>query len=326
MPKRLSDSPNIEQNLIQLLKEDPSITSRAMAEKLGGNHATLRLMLKRLIDDRVLRIVATSDARAMGYGIVSILLIKTKTRSATRVAEDLANIPEITAIDVIFGEYDLLCVALSKEREDLHALITRKLAVVSGVSNIQCNHGLSILHLSSNWGQLSDDSDLDRIGEQTRSLITGLDQMDRDILQIIQADGRASKRSIAKEVGLAEGTVRYRLRGMEQKGLVKRQLIIDPTNSAAAQFSVNSFAYVCLSVDPARIEQIAAAVAQDKNITFIAVVAGSYDIIASAVANNRIELLHIIEQRVLSIAGIEETHIFETVQSCKHNYLVNFAG
>ena len=325
MPKRLSGSPNIEQNLIQLLKEDPSITSRAMAEKLGGNHATLRLMLKRLIDDRVLRIVATSDARAMGYGIVSILLIKTKTRSATRVAEDLANIPEITAIDVIFGEYDLLCVALSKEREDLHALITRKLAVVSGVSNIQCNHGLSILHLSSNWGQLSDDSDLDRIGEQTRSLITGLDQMDRDILQIIQADGRASKRSIAKEVGLAEGTVRYRLRGMEQQGLVKRRLIIDP-NKFDAQFSVNSFAYVCLSVDPARIEQIAAAVGQDKNITFVAVVAGSYDIIASAVANDRIELLHIIEQRVLSIAGIEETHIFETVQSCKHNYLVNFAG
>ncbi len=325
MPKRLSGSPNIEQNLIQLLKEDPSITSRAMAEKLGGNHATLRLMLKRLIDDRVLRIVATSDARAMGYGIVSILLIKTKTRSATRVAEDLANIPEITAIDVIFGEYDLLCVALSKEREDLHALITRKLAVVSGVSNIQCNHGLSILHLSSNWGQLSDDSDLDRIGEQTRSLITGLDQMDRDILQIIQADGRASKRSIAKEVGLAEGTVRYRLRGMEQQGLVKRRLIIDP-NKFDAQFSVNSFAYVCLSVDPARIEQIAAAVGQDKNITFVAVVAGSYDIIASAVANDRIELLHIIEQRVLSIAGIEETHIFETVQSCKHNHLVNFAG
>jgi DNA-binding Lrp family transcriptional regulator len=324
VPKRISDSRNIETRLIQILEEDPSITSRAMAEKLGGNQATLRLMLKRLVDDRVVRVMATSDAPAMGYDIVSILFIKTKNRSSLQVGKDLAEIPEITAIDIIFGEYDLICLALSKERDDLRALITRKVSGVSGVSNIRCSHSLSILHLSANWGQLSNDRDLERIAAHTRSLITGLDDVGNEILRIIQLDGRVSKRSIAKEIGLAEGTVRYRLLEMEKQGLVKRRLIIDPTKSAATQFPVNCFAYVCITVDPARIEQIGAMVAKVENVTFVAVVAGNFDIIASVVASNRIELLSIIEQKVLSIAGIEKTHTFETVQSCKHNNLVNF--
>ena len=46
-------------------------------------------------------------------------------------------------------------------------------------------------------------------------------ELDRQIIRILQSDGRASNAKIAREVGVSEGTVRRRLRHLVQEDVIK---------------------------------------------------------------------------------------------------------
>ena len=47
-----------------------------------------------------------------------------------------------------------------------------------------------------------------------------LDPIDQEIVQRLSHDARISNRSIAKEVGITEGTVRQRIKRLQKDGLI----------------------------------------------------------------------------------------------------------
>lgn len=49
-----------------------------------------------------------------------------------------------------------------------------------------------------------------------------MDETDREILEILKKDGRASYTAIANEVGVSEGTVRNRVENMQESGVIER--------------------------------------------------------------------------------------------------------
>jgi DNA-binding Lrp family transcriptional regulator len=51
-------------------------------------------------------------------------------------------------------------------------------------------------------------------------LTVALSDIDIGILEILQADGRASFSSIARKVGIAESTVRYRVEKLKESGVI----------------------------------------------------------------------------------------------------------
>ena len=48
----------------------------------------------------------------------------------------------------------------------------------------------------------------------------GMDEVDKRILRVLEADARTSLRKIAEEVGVALGTVSNRVRRMESLGII----------------------------------------------------------------------------------------------------------
>ncbi|MEM3704156.1 MAG: AsnC family transcriptional regulator, partial [Candidatus Bathyarchaeia archaeon] len=49
-----------------------------------------------------------------------------------------------------------------------------------------------------------------------------MDELDKEIIQILKQDGRAAYRDIGKKVGLSEGAVRLRIKKLVESGVIKR--------------------------------------------------------------------------------------------------------
>ena len=58
---------------------------------------------------------------------------------------------------------------------------------------------------------------------------TEFDDTDRAILRALQEDGRRSFRAIARGVGVSEGTVRTRVRRIEEAGALRILAFVDPS-------------------------------------------------------------------------------------------------
>ena len=79
-----------------------------------------------------------------------------------------------------------------------------------------------------------------------------MDNLDLQILNALQEDGRTPFTQIAKKVGVAESTIRTRYASLVERGIVQTIAVIDP-------FSVgyNSPALIGISTEPGAINYVA---------------------------------------------------------------------
>lgn len=75
----------VDSEIILLLQNDGRISNSAIAKKLGMAESTVRIRLKRLIDNKIVQIVAVSNPFDLGFQVAGNFKItidlKKKTRS-----------------------------------------------------------------------------------------------------------------------------------------------------------------------------------------------------------------------------------------------------
>ena len=102
-----------------------------------------------------------------------------------------------------------------------------------------------------------------------------MDKLDSKIIELLQTDGRASNASIARHVGVSEGTVRRRL-----KRLVDEEYIQVVALPDAAKLGYESQALVGIQVEPDKVDKVADCLYELSEISWVAVTTGSYDVFA----------------------------------------------
>ncbi|SVD72636.1 uncharacterized protein METZ01_LOCUS425490, partial [marine metagenome] len=100
-----------------------------------------------------------------------------------------------------------------------------------------------------------------------------MDELDRNMIQILQNNGRASNARIARDVGVSEGTVRRRLKTLMQNGSIKIIALPDPE-----VLGFDTEALVGIQVDPDKIDEVAILLVELKESSWVSVTTGSFDI------------------------------------------------
>jgi len=100
-----------------------------------------------------------------------------------------------------------------------------------------------------------------------------MDELDRKIISLLQIDGRASHSKIAREVGVAEGTVRRRLRRLIQGDFVRVTAVPNP-----AKLGYAMTALIGLQTKPGKSESVAEAIANLEETHYVAITTGAYDV------------------------------------------------
>lgn len=143
-----------------------------------------------------------------------------------------------------------------------------------------------------------------------------LDSVDEAIVGQLSRDARVSNRQIAEELGVTEGTVRGRIKRMEEEKQIR---ITAVTN--IDRFRDAALAYIWIEVENSgQTREVARALAQVPELGFVGVMLGRSDILAITMVRNTEHLAEFIHKRISSIEGVRRTESTLGVNFIKHDY------
>jgi Lrp/AsnC family transcriptional regulator for asnA, asnC and gidA len=149
-------------------------------------------------------------------------------------------------------------------------------------------------------------------GSSEGQMACELDAVDRQIIRVLQQDGRTSNVEIARHVGVSEPTVRKRL-----SRLVSAQAIRITALPDAGKVGFSTIAFVTLSVDLARAGQIADEIARLPEVRTIHLTTGGSELLVEAWFTSSDDLLRFMTQHIGGIPGIRRSttsHVLKTIK------------
>jgi len=142
-----------------------------------------------------------------------------------------------------------------------------------------------------------------------------LDQLDRDIIDLLKRDGRMSNREVGRALDVSEGTVRNRLRRLFDAKVLQLAAVIGPTAAG-----LEASAFVRMTVEPAKARQAAAAAASFEEVPFVGLTAGRYNVVVLVTVRNRDELTRFIHGELSLLDGVMALDTRELVRTVKHRF------
>ena len=143
-----------------------------------------------------------------------------------------------------------------------------------------------------------------------------LDQADLAIVARLSRDARVSNREIAEELGVTEGTVRARVKRMEEEKLIR---ITAVTN--IDRFKDAALAYIWIEVERSgQTRVVAEKLADIHELGFVGVMLGRSDILAITMVRNTEHLARCVHQHINAVEGVRRTESTLGVNFVKHDY------
>jgi Lrp/AsnC family transcriptional regulator, regulator for asnA, asnC and gidA len=139
-----------------------------------------------------------------------------------------------------------------------------------------------------------------------------VDELDRKIIEELQANGRESFRRIAARLGVSEATVRGRYARMTAAGILQ---VVGVTNPLGLGFD-QALVGVRTSGPP---ERVADEIARWPEADYVVVTAGQFDLVVEVVASSRRELLDL-TNRMRALDEVVSTETFFYLEMWKQLY------
>ena len=145
-----------------------------------------------------------------------------------------------------------------------------------------------------------------RTGNTIAPTSVHLDDLDRGIVEALRKDGRATNSAVALELGVAEGTVRQRIKKLLDAGVFKVAGLLDPEFLPDHQLCV-----LGVKVDESRhLEQRARDVAALPEVRSVAIVTGRYDLLVEVLVSSNQGLIQFLSDSLAEVPGITSSETF----------------
>lgn len=320
---RTLDLDHLDQGIIKMLSGDAGLSNTALSHDLGVAKTTIGTRVKRLADQGIMRVVVETDVHAAGYPLFATVSIAVRGRAVSAVAADLAAIPEAIMVCSMLGRFQIVVHLIARDPEDLLGLLEERIANVAGVEETRSAMSLRMLRYASEYKvgmgslrSLTGGGVDDRHGVLRKTALADrTDDLDLKILAFLQEDGRLSIREIARQVGVSDGTVRARVKRLDENKLLRRVAAVDPRALGRSHHAL-----ISLRVDPKQVMHAAAALAQMPQLTMVAIVLGEFEIHVSVSVGDRGELSRFINEQVGRVTGVRIHEVAEVVEAYRHDF------
>lgn len=142
-----------------------------------------------------------------------------------------------------------------------------------------------------------------------------LDEIDRQIVELLRESGRRSNRDVARVIGVTEATVRARMRRLLNEGIMQ---IVAVTNPVKRGYTMDvSFS---IKVDFDRLMAIAHQLAALENVRYLAVTTGYDDIRFSALFRSTDDFRRFLTETLTAMPGIRKVETSQVIALVKHTY------
>lgn len=141
-----------------------------------------------------------------------------------------------------------------------------------------------------------------------------LDAVDRQLIDILARDARVSNRKIATDLGVTEGTVRGRIKRLQQERLIAFTAITsfgmeDPTK----------LAFIGIQADIQNVQAIARQIADLPTVNAVIITMGRFTILAVVLFGELDQLHEVASNQILAIPGVHHIETSIAVKTLKYN-------
>lgn len=141
-----------------------------------------------------------------------------------------------------------------------------------------------------------------------------LDELDRKLIALLAKDARVSNRQIAAKLDVTEGTVRGRIKRLQQENMIRFTAI---TGIRTLRMLRLFFIYV--SADPARSRALAGEIAGFPQIHAVMTTLGRHNILVIGLFADLEEVMTTATQRIVELPGVYNVETSIAVSTLKYN-------
>ena len=135
-----------------------------------------------------------------------------------------------------------------------------------------------------------------------------VDDLDNQIIETLSLDGRMSNASIARNLGVSEGTIRRRLNILKDEGIIDIKVVLNPNYVTS-----ETEAIIGIQVDLPVIRQVVLKLNQINEIRWVNITSGSFDIFVNVSTKSLSDLLELLQNKIGNIDGVKKIETFTTL-------------
>lgn len=141
-----------------------------------------------------------------------------------------------------------------------------------------------------------------------------LDELDHQLIDVLSKDARISNRKIATALGVTEGTVRGRIKRLQQEGMIAFTAI---TSFGLANSS--KMALIGVQCDVDKVRNIADKITELSPVNAVMVTMGRFNILAFCLFSELDKLHEIASEQILPLPGVHHVETSIAVKTVKYN-------
>lgn len=141
----------LDRKIIKMLQTNGRSGNSEIARALDTTETTVRKRIARLLDERLMNIVAVPTPEAAGMQLSAIIGVSIDLPAIHAVADVLRTYPEVRYVGMSAGRYDVMVEAFFSDQEHLLEFVTDKLGVLSGITDVETSIILKVVKFSYEW-------------------------------------------------------------------------------------------------------------------------------------------------------------------------------
>ncbi len=141
-----------------------------------------------------------------------------------------------------------------------------------------------------------------------------LDDLDHRIVEALSRDGRSSNRQIAAELGVTEGTIRTRIKRLQNEGLIQFTVVTSFRMAGSPNLVMMG-----IHAEPSHVPELAAELSAIPAIGCVMVLLGRYNLMAMGLFTSLEQVHDLVSTRIKTLSGVRQVEVSVSIHSLKYD-------
>jgi DNA-binding Lrp family transcriptional regulator len=323
------DRPKLEEldrRIVAALQLNGRASWKQAASAVGATESTVARRGQQLFESRVVSVTGVLDHLRCGLGISLQVRLRCRPGRATTVAAALADLESTRFVTILTGSADVAAEFVVPTHRDVARILVDELPRPDDVVETESMMVMRKFSAVEEWdtGLLAPDAL--RILRPDTGITPShhrdwhepeqLTEQEFAIAGVLAADGRASYKQIATDVGVSESTAARRVESLVRRGCLRfRTLFEAPLIGLDVEFMQ------WLSVDPAELESVGVQLAKERSTTYVAATTGRFNLCLHGVLPGYADLYRYSTDVIGALPGVRTADITLQVQTLKRAWV-----
>jgi len=141
-----------------------------------------------------------------------------------------------------------------------------------------------------------------------------LDEFDHQILEVLSSDARLSNRKIAQALGVTEGTIRGRLKRLQEENYLRFTAVTAPSYLGSSLL-----VFIGVTAEQGRVKDVAQTIAEMEGIRSVIITLGRFNVHVVGMYGTLEEVLGVANNAILAIPGVRHVETSISVKQLKYD-------